>query len=453
MARGQRPLSKKGGSSKGGLGCAFAFLLLFGTFGLLFLFPVVFLPAKNVVDARDWEQAACTVLASEVESHSSDDGTTYSVEVRYRFTHDGRTYEGDRYDFYNVSSGGREGKEEVVRSMPPGSEIPCWFDPQDPERSVVQRELSWASLIGLVPLFFVLIGYGGAFLLWRFALRTKKIDRRRAGGMPPLEEGFGAGGEAGGFRADFSAEDRERGAAMDRIASLFPHESDASAKAVPGQVSYDYDPAFTAGFSGPLTLEPPLGPLGKLLGTLFICLFWNGITGVFVWLLYKEWVAGSLDGCLPFILLPFVLVGLALLLAVPYQILALFNPVPRLTLSPGTVRVGGTADLAWSFEGGTSRIRRLTLTLIGTEEATYRQGTSTSTAKNKFASRVIHEVTHAPEIASGHAQLVVPGDTMHTFKASNNKVLWRIELKGDIAWWPDVMETMEITVLPPAAES
>ena len=78
-------------------------------------------------------------------------------------------------------------------------------------------------------------------------------------------------------------------------------------------------------------------------------------------------------------LIPFVLIGVALIFAVGYFFLALFNPRARLRITPGTPRLGSTLQVEWRFTGRSDVLQQVSLWLEGREEATYRRGTSTST--------------------------------------------------------------------------
>ena len=64
--------------------------------------------------ARSWVAADCEVVSSGVETHSDDDGDTYSVEILYRYRFEGREYHSNRYHFFTGSSSGYEGKARVV---------------------------------------------------------------------------------------------------------------------------------------------------------------------------------------------------------------------------------------------------------------------------------------------------------------------------------------------------
>ena len=44
----------------------------------------------------------------------------------------------------------------------------------------------------------------------------------------------------------------------------------------------------------------------------------------------------------------------------------------------------------------------------------------------------------------------VPPDTMHSFAARHNKVVWQLKVQGEIPRWPDVDESFDFEVLPAA---
>ena len=93
--------------------------------------------------------------------------------------------------------------------------------------------------------------------------------------------------------------------------------------------------------SGPLELKPKTSPLGKLIAAIVICLFWNGIVGLFTYFevnglrrrLGMELVHGRVSADLPDCR------SRDSSSYVPYQMLALANPRPTITLSRA-VRAG-----------------------------------------------------------------------------------------------------------------
>ncbi len=401
-------------------GCMVGFFGVFLVAGLAFS-AVFAVPSFRVLQARGWDPVPCEILESRVATHSGDDGDTYSVEIRYRYEARGTTHEGDRYTFLGSSSSGYDGKRRAVERFPAGSEATCWVNPDDPADSVFRRGFTWTYLIGLFPLVFVAIGGGG--VAW--ALRSWVRQRRSPDGAP------------------------------ERAPEAPPHwlpepafEDDGTAPEPAAGA-----PAPRAATGGPVVLESSAGPAGKFFGVLFLALVWNGIVGVFVWQVWKGWRDGQPDGCLTVFMIPFVLVGLLLIVGIPYQFLALFNPRPRLRLARGRLAVGSSTEVSWGFSGRAGRIRRLRLTLEGTEEARFRRGTDTHTARETFATLVVADVDQPSIVRTGAAELAVPGDTMHSFDGGNNRISWKLKIQGTIRLWPDVLEEFPLVVRPAPTES
>lgn len=410
-------------------GCGVLFFSVFLLAGLAFsMFFVV--PAVHVIQARSWEPVPCEILSSDVESHAGDDGTTYSVEVRYRYEVDGVSYEGDRYRFLGGSSSGYDSKKEVVDTLPPGTVTQCWVDPEDPSDAVLERGFSLGYLIVLFPLVFVAVGVVGIVMT---LMGTRRLAARAEAGAPQwLPEWSSAGGKRdGGSSATPTAITPGDTSAFQAAGSFGPGS--------PG-------PEVAAGDG--LELKAKHSPVGKLVGGIAVAAFWNGIVSVFVWQVWKSWQSGSPDGCLTVFMIPFVLIGLLLLVNVPYQLLALFNPRPRLTLRSRRLTPGGSAELTWGFAGTAGRIRRLEITLEGREEADYTRGTNRHTAKEVFATLPVVDATGSSEVAGGTARVEIPPDAMHSFEASDNRVLWTLKLRGTIKMWPDVMEELPVVIEP-----
>jgi len=136
-----------------------------------------------------------------------------------------------------------------------------------------------------------------------------------------------------------------------------------------------------------------------------------------------------------------------------YFFLSLFNPRLQLTVTPGAVPLNGSLRVEWNISGRTEVIKRLRLSLSGHEEATYRRGTSTCTDKNVFANLAIADTTAEPEMRSGSGSIKVPSNLMHSFTSKNNKIVWCIQVRGEIDRWPDINEEFPLTVLPLAPKT
>jgi len=155
-------------------------------------------------------------------------------------------------------------------------------------------------------------------------------------------------------------------------------------------------------------------------------------------------------GCLTAFLVPFVLIGLGLIFAVFRQFLVLFNPRLELTLSRGALVPGEPALLQWEIEGKAERVTRLKIVLEGREEATYRRGTDTVTDREVFATIPIVDTDQSMQIAQGSARVHVPDDTMPSFAADRNKIVWTLKAACEIPGWPDSDDEYEIVVAPAA---
>jgi len=372
------------------------FLGIFCVIGAVTFFFFFLRPMIRSINAARWEKTPCTILHSGITSQTSSGrnrSTTYSLDILYEYTYKGRRYTSNRYGFLSGSSSSRGWREEVVRRLSPGTKSACLVNPSNPSEAVLSRSLGPDAWFGLIPLIFVLIGAGGIVAV----VKHRKTKTTATG----------------------TAQTTKLAAPTERVP--ITHE---------------------------LTLRPKATPHGKLIGFVIMALFWNGIISVFIHSIASGWQRGSAPWFQTLFLVPFVLIGLGLIGGVFYQFLALFNPRPTLRVRPGEVPLGGTLGIHWQMAGNATRIQRLIITLEGREQATYRRGTNTHTDRNTFAVIPVSETTNPQDMHLGSAEVVIPSDTMHTFRAPNNKILWQIKVHGDIHRWPDLNQEYEITILP-----
>ena len=362
------------------------FGLLFVVIGGAVFIPMTLLPSIRIAVSMTWEATPCTIVSTDMRSWSTDDGTSYRADVLYLYSAAGKEWRSNRIDYFSFLTTGYADARAVLDRHPEGSSTTCWIDPGNPNRSVLERQFRPKHLFGLIPLVFVIAGAAIA------NHGRKKLRSRR----PP--EGIAV-------EEDFSAD-------------------------------------------GPVVLKPQAGPVGKLAGAIFFAIFWNGIVSVFVWQAWKSWERGSPDWFLTVFLIPFVLVGLAVIGAVGHFLLALANPRPRFTLSPGRPRLGNELRLEWGFKGRTGRLDNLRIILEGREEATYQRGTDTITEHEVFATFNLLDTKNDWEMSQGAVELLIPAETMHSFEADSNKVFWEIKVEGEIAQWPDVDQNFPIRIDP-----
>src|SRR5687767_1142584 len=95
---------------QGGIRSRVVLFLFFGVFlavGGGLLYALVARPVAHFVKARSWDAIPCEIISSDVHENHDSDGSTYRVEVRYRYNADGQELVGDRYKFLRFSSSGR----------------------------------------------------------------------------------------------------------------------------------------------------------------------------------------------------------------------------------------------------------------------------------------------------------------------------------------------------------
>ena len=197
-----------------------------------------------------------------------------------------------------------------------------------------------------------------------------------------------------------------------------------------------------SGATGEVELKQATPPGCAFAGVTVFALIWNG----FVWFM----VLGMKDaGWGPRLFISiFVLVGIAMAAVALCLLLALFNPRPVLTVSASAVPLGGSLDVRWRFTGNVSRLVKFTISLVAREEATHRRGTTTTTDKSVFVNTVLLDTADRAQMAGGSVKAGIPRDLIHTFTATNNKVVWLLRVHGDIPKWPDVNAEFPIAVLP-----
>ena len=172
QGRVSRPMSRVG---------TMLFFSIFLAMGLAATWSLFFRPILKVLDARQWRNTPCDVVASQVKSHSGKN-TTYSVDIEYRYEVGGRTYDSHRYDFVGGSSSGGKREQEIVNRYPPGKETTCYVNPSDPDDAVLGRGFTPMMLLGLIPLIFVAVGVGG--IAW--AIKSPQFIKP-AEGAPPWQ--------------------------------------------------------------------------------------------------------------------------------------------------------------------------------------------------------------------------------------------------------------------------
>lgn len=374
------------------LGCGF--FGIFAMAGLGIFFGLVVPSGVTYFSMKSWVETPAEVIWSRVQSHSSDDGTTYSVDIFYNYRFDGREFRSNRWGLAGGSSSGRRSKEEVVRAHPRGKQITCYVDPDEPWRAVVMRDLGWSALFALFPLPFMAVGLGG---LWCTFIRK------------PKKEAAAKSGKVSKLRVPMN-------------------EAKVGSKAVPKVGGKRRGRVF--GF----------------IALIFLAAFWNGITSVFVVIAWKSWQKGNPEWFLTIFLVPFVLIGAGLIGHGFYRFLAIFSPIYDVSWGDDDLMPGDRVRVSWRRVGGGGQPQRLTIWFLGQEEATYQRGSSTSTAKSVFHEAKLFETDKPQMMSAGTCDLMIPVDAVPSFSGAHNKLRWLVKLKAEVPWRPDVSDEHELEV-------
>ncbi len=376
----------------------FIFFSIFALVGAGLLYPFGIRPVLKTIAAEKWQETPCRIISAEVGSHHSDDGTTYSIDTVYEYEFNGSKYRSERYDFFKFSSSGYKNKARVVDKYKNDANPVCFVNPENPSEAVLRRGFHLGLLTALFPLPFLAAGVGG--LVWVVKNSAKR------GTQPWLLE-----------------TQKESTTGVLRV---------------------------TDDFGGPVILKTKTSPWVRLVGAFLIAAFWNGIVSVFIINIIRGWSSGQWG--LMLFMIPFVLVGLAIIGGVIYCFLAVFNPRPKLIISSSQISPGDSVHIDWHFSGRVERIRTLSILLRAKEEATYKAGKNQHTETNVFFQKEIYS-GQSPDIGPiGEANFDIPAEVMHSFEANHNKIVWEITVRGSIESWPDVRDDFKIIVTPAKAQ-
>ncbi len=393
------PTASGSGSDKLALGCAIPFGLVFSAIGFLAFWFTTLSPLLQQFASRSWVEAPCEILSSELVVNRDSDGATFRVAIRYRYTWQGESFESERYDFSTGSTNiGVDRMRAAVAAHPPGLHTVCFVDPADPASAVLSRDAPGLWWLGALTLLFPAFGLGFIFVAWR------------------------------------STREKKRSAALGSALRAFGGGTTAPDLVTPGEA----------------TLKPAAGRVGTFVGLLFMTLFWNGIVSVFVVIAVRDFGQGFMGWFLPVFLIPFVAIGLLMIAGLLQAFSRLFAPPVELRLDPSLLRLGARVPFTWRLGG--RGVRKLTLRLVGREEASYRQGTSTRTDRSDFHRAVLFESTDALALTEGRAEIALPElGSVPTLEAKNNKIVWELAVEGEIPWRADIEDNFTLAVRGPAA--
>lgn len=430
MARGFRIWQKKRGNRRtgsgklGGLGEAafYAAFLLLGCAGLVLIFIKVVIPqwrVNHVFVENECVVLDKVVLDKDAGKSKPGDAVRYRPEIRIQHEVEGKRYVASAYDVRNEYTADEQSAREVLDRFQTGGRYPCWHDPADPSAVVLARGYSWWFWLAfVVPVSFILTGGGG--LIYTLFTWGKSAERRAAGSRQA---------------AALDGLDRDK-----RPDRQFPF--------IPANGHFTESPGTTLAFRLPAATSPAW----SLAAWLVAAAAWNGLTAPFVVMAINGLVAGNPDWLMTIFLVPFLAVGLGLIVVFLRQLLVTTGVGPTLVeISDLPVYPGRSYEL-FLVQTGRLSMKSFEAILVCEEESTYRHGTNTRTLSHRVYQQPLcrhegFEVRHGVPFET-RCRLEVPAGAMHSFRSGHNEVSWKIVVKGDVAGWPDYERSFPLIVYP-----
>ncbi|MEO8270817.1 MAG: DUF3592 domain-containing protein, partial [Aureliella sp.] len=316
-------------------GCLISVGSLFFFIGLFAFWNTFIAPMQEYVSAQSWLATPCTILNAQLKESEGDDSTTYRAEFTYEYQFAGARFVGNQDNLFKFS-GSRKSANARRDALPVGMQTQCWVNPKHPEQALLDRSIAWGP--ALAPFLFLICfcGLGGGVAYYGLRMRSQKSADRSAGDSSLLESAamFSAEPVASAlplinrYGSDLAASSAEITRALDQ------HSSDAH------EVAEDLMDKQAA---VPQRLKPKQTRIARLLVMLFLAVFWNGIISTFVYAAIFDAPFGNRWGQIGLwlFLIPFVLVGLALIGGCLHSLLSLFNPSVSVALSTGAPPLGG----------------------------------------------------------------------------------------------------------------
>ena len=388
---GNQPLSNRRNGSQA---VAFGILMLVG---LGMLYPLFIGPALKVLAARSWTATGCRIVSSEVGEHSGTHGTTYSVDITFRYRVGRQVYLSARYNFLGGSSSGYSSKEAIVAAYPRGMRTICYVNPGNPVEAVIERGFTGDFWVGLVPLVFVVIGAVGLFA----------TSKRRRAAMGPL-------GETGGGMMPVTVAGVDFGVAPMEMRELKPAQSRVLQITVTSLMAVLFNAVEV--FLVRQLMEQERAGVQEI-GLMFFAVVWGLFCALLVWIVVKT-------------------------------IMQAFDPQVHLRLKPGALQPGKKAELEWEMKGGWKKFSQFKITLECKEE-TLVQGNKESHMISKVCYRAEVIDTETPEeLVAGRVSVAARSGVMHSLNTGRNKVSWNLRVEGNAPGWAGIKDDYPVVMLP-----
>jgi hypothetical protein len=425
LARNFRYYEKKRGHRRTGsrlLGSAgeaifFAVMLVVGCAGIFSGIAWLIIPEWRV--NHGFVEHACKVIGKRVVEVQSEKGLLFRPEIKIDYEVQGVTYSSYTYDIHHTTRGTRDEAQAVIDAFSEHGIYPCWCDPAEPNIAVLVRGYQWWIWPALlIPASFVAIGAGG--LVYTALHWGKSLERRAAAARNvPAPELF------------------DLPAAVD---PKYPYIPDCS--------EITSSPGTRLAYRLPLTHSPGW----TLFGLLVACVAWNGAVSVFVVMAVRSFLAGFPDWLMTLFIVPFLVVGIALVVVFARLLRQTAGIGPTLVEISDHPLLPGNGYRLFLSQSGNLTLKSIAVSLVCEEEAVFRQGTNARTESREVFRKSLYAgasaIIQPGEPLEAECDLPIPSEAMHSFRASHNQVQWKLIVHGEIIGWHGFQRSFPVIVRP-----
>jgi len=126
----------------------------------------------DAAQMKDWVPVRARLLEAGYHTHSGEDSDTYEAYARYSYTYQGRTWTGKRVALGrgadNIGDYQQDMGRRLANAQSRGEPITIYVDPQNPGRSIIDRDIRW-GMIGFRAIFVIVFGGAGlGLIIWAF---------------------------------------------------------------------------------------------------------------------------------------------------------------------------------------------------------------------------------------------------------------------------------------------
>ncbi|MBL8523520.1 MAG: DUF3592 domain-containing protein, partial [Betaproteobacteria bacterium] len=140
------------------------------------------------IKTRSWQPVMVEVQSASLNESRSRKSTSYRTEAVYRYDVEGKSYQGTRVGYTNTSDNVGSWQEDIHHELKSaqqsGRRVLAWYNPRDPQESMVDRSLRWGMLLFMVPFATIFSGVslGALWILiqiWRDPANAAPLLRQR----------------------------------------------------------------------------------------------------------------------------------------------------------------------------------------------------------------------------------------------------------------------------------